>query len=42
MESGFVVNKYLYTVASVALNYDARNHELKKKFTMFIPTTAQQ
>ena len=30
MESGFVVNKYLYTVASVALNYDARNHELKK------------
>jgi len=32
--SSFAVNKYLHTVASVGflftLNYDARNHELKK------------
>jgi len=34
----FAVNKYLHTVASVGflftLNYDARNHELKKKSIM--------
>jgi len=34
------VNKYLHTVASVGflftLNYDARNHELKKKLGMNI------
>ena len=33
--SDFAVNKYLHTVASgwvlLTLNYDARNHELKKK-----------
>jgi len=35
MYSNFAVNKYLHTVASfgflLTLNYDARNHELKKK-----------
>ena len=35
MYSSFAVNKYLHTVVSVGflftLNYDARNHELKKK-----------
>ena len=34
------MNKYLHTVASVGflftLNYDARNHELKKKVTTFL------
>ena len=34
MYSSFAVNKYVHTVASVGflftLNYDARNHELKK------------
>jgi len=33
--SSFAVDKYLHTVASVGslftLNYDARNHEIKKK-----------
>jgi len=38
MQSDFVVNKYLHTVASgwifINLNYDVRNHELKKKSYM--------
>jgi len=37
--SSYAVKKYLHTVVSVGflftLNYDARNHELKKKETRF-------
>jgi len=40
--SSFAVNKYLHTVASVGflftLNYNARNHELKK--LIVLPLTA--
>jgi len=39
LQSSFAVNKYLHTVASVGflftLNYNARNHELKKKLHWF-------
>ena len=38
--SSFAVNKYLHTVASVGflftLNYDARNHELKKMSNIYV------
>jgi len=38
--SSFAVNKYLHTVASVrflfALNYDARDHELKIRVNMYV------
>ena len=39
LQSSFAVNKYLHTVGSVGFlftfNYDARNHELKKKIRCF-------
>jgi len=40
----FAVNKYLHTVSSVGflctLNYDARNHELKKRANICYGETA--
>jgi len=42
LQSSFAVNTYLHTVASVGflftLNYDARNHELKKNYIGSSPT----